>query len=259
MKRKILIFVCIILIILVVGIIFLKNRFIEQRIAILTYHGVVEEVNDSVDISVDYFEKQMKWLYDNNYKTITMDEFYKWKKGDIKLPLKTVMIVFDDGWRNNYLNALPILEKYDLNASIFVVWKYSKNSNGVDNPIYINDSDVEKIIEEYDNIELLSHSYNLHVRENADSNDYDVYDKDMKKVKSMGKNMEYYAYPFGARNENYIRALKDNGCKLAFTFGPYDFASRNDNDYEIPRMGIFEDTSFNEFKIKLMIKSLLKI
>ena len=150
MKRKILIFVCIILIILVVGIIFVKNRFIEQRIAILTYHGVVEDVKDSVDISVDYFEKQMKWLYDNNYKTITMDEFYKWKKGDIKLPLKTVMIVFDDGWRNNYLNALPILEKYDLNASIFVVWKYSKNSNGVDNPIYINDSDVEKIIEEYD-------------------------------------------------------------------------------------------------------------
>lgn len=237
----------------------IKNKCFEQRIAILTYHSVVEEVIGDLDISVDYFEKQMKWLADNNYKTITMDEFYSWKKGEIELPLKSVMIVFDDGWRNNYLNAFPILKKYNLNASVFVIWKYSVNSNNIDNPIYINELDILEIEKEYDNIELLSHSYDLHIRTKAESNDYDLYDSDMKKVKAMGKNMKYYVYPFGVRNQSYINALKDNGCKLAFTFGPYDFASKNDNDYEVSRIGVFEATSFKKLKLKLIFKSFVKI
>lgn len=257
-KKKIIIISIFFIVFVIIGLV-IKDNFVEQRIAILTYHGVVDEVENvnGVDISTDYFKKQMKWLADNNYRTITMDEFYNWKKGKLKLPLKTVMIVFDDGWRNNYLNALPILEKYNLKASIFVTWKYSENSNRVENPIYINDNDIEFIDKKYDSIQLLSHSYDLHIREKAESKKYDIYNEDMLKVKSLGKNMDYYAYPFGVTNDEYIKALRDNECKLAFTFGPYDFASKNDNDYKIPRIGVFESTSFEKLKLKLLINSIL--
>lgn len=259
MNKKIVLTMISILIVITL-IVIIKEKFVEQRIAILTYHGVVDKVENKngVDISTKYFKKQMKWLSDNHYQTITMDEFYKWKKGKLKLPLKTVMIVFDDGWRNNYTNALPILEKYNLKASIFVVWKYSENASKEKKPSYITNTDIEKI-EKYNNIELLSHSYDLHIRKNAESKNYDLYDRDMKKVKSMNKNMKYYAYPFGVSNKQYIKALKDNNCKLAFTFGPYDFASKNDDDYKIPRIGIFESTSFSKLKLKLIINSIFKI
>lgn len=256
-KKKVLIFL-LILFIIILGFI-VKMNFIEQRIAILTYHGVVDEVIDKngVDISTGYFEEQMKYLSDNNYKTITIDEFYEWKKGRLELPLKTVMIVFDDGWKNNYINAMPILKKYNLKASVFVVWKYSENSKFDDNSIYINDDDIKVINEKYNMINLYSHSYNLHIKEFANSNNYDLYNDDMQKVISIGKNMEYYAYPFGTTNGEYIRALKNNDCKLAFTFGPYDFASKDDNDYMIPRVGVFDSTSFTKLKLKLLIKSII--
>lgn len=253
MRKRIIIIL--VFIFLIVSIFFSLFFLKEQKIAVLTYHGVVDEVKDkkSVDISVDYFEKQMKWLSDNHYKTITMDEFYNWKKGKIKLPRKSVMITFDDGWKNTYTKALPIMEKYKIVSNVFVVWKYSENCTLNNEEIYINEKDVKNIMQKHKSLKIFSHSYNLHNQEDANSKNYDKYDNDMKIVSKFDKDVKYYAYPFGIRNEQYKKALKNNDYKLAFTFGPYDFASKKDNDYEIPRIGVFESTPFWKLKLKLFL------
>lgn len=238
---------------------FLVNFFLfkEQKIAVLTYHEVVNGVVDknSVNISVDYFEKQMKWLSTHHYRTITMDEFYDWKKGKIKLPRKSVLITFDDGWKSIYTNALPIMEKYKINSNVFVVWKYYEICTSNNNNTYINENDVKDITMNHKSLKVLSHSYNLHYTEVANSKSYDKYSDDMKIVSKFDNNIKYYAYPFGIYNKQYVNALKDNGYKLAFTFGPYDFASKNDDDYKIPREGVFESIPFWKFKLKLILKS----
>lgn len=258
MKKKKLLFIFIIagilLVLLFFGYFFL---FQEDKVAVLTYHNVVDIVSDpnTVDISVSKFESQIKWLSDNGYTSLSMDDFYDWKVNNKKVPRKSILITFDDGWHSFYTKAIPILEKYNMKASVFVVWKYSENCTNRNEDIYMNLEEIKDVVANHSNMSILSHSYELHEKERALSKDYNLYSDDMKKVKQLsGIDIKYYAYPFGNRNDEYISALKDNDYKLAFTFGPYDFAVKSDSNYEIPRIGLFESTPDWKFKLKMFLK-----
>ena len=102
-----------------------------ESIPVLTYHNIVSEEikntkykNDEWAGSVEDFKMQMKYLYDNGYKTISMDEFYNWYKGNIELPKKTVAITFDDGYVGLYTHVIPVLKQYDFKATAFIIGKY---------------------------------------------------------------------------------------------------------------------------------------
>ena len=56
----------------------------------------------------------MYYLFINNYKTISTEEFYKWYKGEIEYYGKTLMIVFDDGYYEDYYLAYPIIKRYNI-------------------------------------------------------------------------------------------------------------------------------------------------
>jgi peptidoglycan/xylan/chitin deacetylase (PgdA/CDA1 family) len=246
--------ICIItILIFIIGICYLYiNK--KDKVAIITYHDILDKIEedqyDTVNISIKKFEEQRKWLKKHNYKSITTNDFYNWKTNGKKIPTKSVLITFDDGWKSFYTKAIPILEKYDMKAAVFVVWSYSKNNNG----IYMNLDEIKDIKENHKNIEILSHSYNLHLKENAESNNPDIYRQDFEESKKYYNESEYYAYPFGYRNNNYINTIKENNYKLAFTFGPYDFATRESNNYEIPRIGLFESTPDWKFKLKMFLE-----
>lgn len=228
MKKKLLIVLLVIFIVILCFLIWFF-KFREQKIAIITYHYVVDSLDqdNSVNISTDYFRKQMEWLKKHNFKTITMDEFYKWKKGKLKLPRKSVLITFDDGWKSTYKTALPILEENNFVSNVFVIYHIPFEHEDVN---YINKDDFNDIMNNHKSMHLLSHSYNLHNEGNAHKDDYDFYVADIKKVEDINKDVKYYAYPYGYSNENYRNALKDSGYKLAFTFGPYDFARKSDDE-----------------------------
>lgn len=252
MRKKILIFLAVLVIIILLFVIW-YFVFRTPRISVLTYHRVIDGAKE-VNISKKYFEKQMKWLHDNGYKTLTMDEFYKWKRGKLKVPRKSVLITFDDGWKSTYDTALPILERYDLNATVFVVWSYTLQSTIKGEKVYMNFDDIDDIRENHKSLRIASHSYLLHLRENAESKNYNFYDNDIKKVYEFSDDEKYYAYPFGVYNDNYKKALKDNGYKLAFTFGPYKYAEKSDDDFAVSRMGVFESTEFWKLKLKLFLQ-----
>ena len=91
-----------------------------MSISVLMYHHVLEN-DGTIAISQKNFEAQMKMLAKGGYTTITPDELLAYKQGKITLPKKSVLITFDDGWRNNYIYAYPILKKYGLKATIFLI------------------------------------------------------------------------------------------------------------------------------------------
>jgi len=259
MKKKKKIFIILIGVMLLFLLLFFSYFFVfqEDKVAVLTYHDVVDVVDDpaTVNISVEKFEKQIKWLYDNNYKSLSMDEFYDWKVNNKKIPRKSVLITFDDGWNSFYTKAIPILEKYDMKASVFVIWKYSENCSIRGEDIYMTLEEIKDIVDNHPNMSILSHSYGLHEKEKALSEDYDLYSGDMNLVKNMSSSdIKYYAFPFGNRNSEYISALKDNDYRLAFTFGPYDYAMKSSDNYEIPRIGLFESTEDWKFKLKMFLE-----
>lgn len=262
-KLKVLLIVLLIIILIASISIFFIYR--EPKVPVLCYHNVVskEEQDNNPDsklwnISVDNFEEEMKYLYDNNYKTLTMEEFYKWKKGEIDVPFKSVLITFDDGFLSNYYYAFPILKKYNINASVFVIGKCIVNSdedtdewNG--NVItYMSRDILEKCEEEYPNVKFYSHTYFLHNKGDINKpyndiyNDFEEFDENIKKT-------DILAYPYGDNNDNIKKVLKNKKYRMAFTFADNKKATRKDDDYAINRINVSTDKPLYKFALRLLL------
>ena len=65
------------------------------------------------------FEKQMEYLKNKEYQVISLTKLVEILESDELIPKKTVVLTFDDGYKDNYINAFPILKKYNFPATIF--------------------------------------------------------------------------------------------------------------------------------------------
>ena len=74
--------------------------------------------------SIEDFDAQMKFLVDNGYNFITPSELLdSWDNGS-SLPVKPIIITFDDGYIDTYKNVYPILQKYNAKITLFVITDY---------------------------------------------------------------------------------------------------------------------------------------
>lgn len=109
--------ILILLVLLVLGyIVYNKSR--KKFFTCLMYHSVYKVGIPGI-ISTAEFEEQMKVIKDK--KTFKMEEL---KGLGYKLPENSVLVTFDDGYKNNYVEAFPILKKYGIKATIFLNTKY---------------------------------------------------------------------------------------------------------------------------------------
>jgi len=145
-----------------------------------------------------------------------------------------------------------------MKAVIFYVGSYINNDNKEwnSNPNeFMSFQNIEDSKKEYPNIEFASHSYDLHKNGDVENMSYDELIGDIQKYKNINDS-KYFAYPFGHYNEKIITALKVEGYKMAFTFGPdkeHRKSSQNDDNYKIPRLNISNDMSDIKFKIRLLL------
>lgn len=264
MKNFFKVTIFLLLIILITNIAYVYRN---PNIAVLCYHNIAtyEEKQNFPDesdwtITVDNFKEHLEYLKKHNYRTLTMDEFYKWKIGEIDLPYKSVLITFDDGFLSNYEYAFPLLKEYNMNATVFVVGSFIENSTQTEwsgnIKTYITKDILNNLESNYPNIEIYSHSYNLHY-EGAINQDENILIQDMNNFDIFYKRNEIFCYPFGQYNDNIESALKQCNYKLAFRYGPtskdYKKASRVDNDYEIPRLNVSHGMNAFKFGLRLFI------
>jgi peptidoglycan/xylan/chitin deacetylase (PgdA/CDA1 family) len=96
-------------------------------IPILMYHyvRVVTDPKDTIGIGLsvtpDLFARQMQYLADNGYTTLTMQEVYDILAGRKTLPTKPIALTFDDGYRDFYTAAWPVLQQHGFKATNYVI------------------------------------------------------------------------------------------------------------------------------------------
>jgi peptidoglycan/xylan/chitin deacetylase (PgdA/CDA1 family) len=97
-----------------------------ERIKVLMYHRIV--TGDYVipgerefSINAKVFRKHLRILEQLGYTTITFNDFDHFKRGELNLPRKPIIITFDDGYRDTHEHAFPILREYGMKAVVFVV------------------------------------------------------------------------------------------------------------------------------------------
>ncbi len=97
------------------------------KIPIFIYHSVRNygphdtEVQREYEIPPAVFEQELKYLQDNGYTALTLDQAAAMIKSGTASPVgKPVVLTFDDGWHSQYSNAFPLLEKYRMTATFYV-------------------------------------------------------------------------------------------------------------------------------------------
>lgn len=218
-----------------------------QKIAVLNYHffydsKIGEACNESICLDISNFRKQLDYLKNNGYKTLTTKEFNDWMDKKIKLPIKSVLITIDDGaMGTSFINGnklIPILEEYKMHATLFLISGWW---------------DVNNYKSKY--LEIQSHGDELH-HSNFCKNGKCGYKgtlltkEELKldlntSINKIGTNLAF-CYPFYQKNNTMVSALKETGFKLAFVGGNKK-ASQSDNKYSIPRYIIYKNTSLNSF------------
>ena len=107
----------------------------QVKVPILVYHSVrpafkgENAPQTAYDVEPVAFDAQMLFLVQNGYTSVSMDAVADAFSKGTPLPAKPVVITFDDGWENQYRYALPILRKYGLTATFYVITERIGHTN----------------------------------------------------------------------------------------------------------------------------------
>lgn len=107
----------------------------KTGIPVLYYHSVANhaEKNDwsFLSIKIELFKKQIEYLYKKGYSSCNWQELDNHLSGKIKLPKKTVMFHFDDGFLDNWSVVFPIMEKVGFKYSIVITPEFIQEEGEV--------------------------------------------------------------------------------------------------------------------------------
>ncbi len=122
-KKKILAIV-LSLFVLLLAAAYLCSTSFQGGVPVLNYHQINDRDHNALTLSTSEFEAQMRYLAENGYHPITPNELADHLENGAPLPEKPILLTFDDGYIDNYKNAYPILQKYGLKGSIFIITDY---------------------------------------------------------------------------------------------------------------------------------------
>nr|WP_228730462.1 polysaccharide deacetylase family protein [Shewanella yunxiaonensis] len=91
-----------------------------QAVVILQYHHVSETTPKVTSVTPAQFKQQMQYLAENGFKVVPLTTVVDTIKKGEDLPVKTVAITFDDGYRSIFETARPILKSYGFPYTLFV-------------------------------------------------------------------------------------------------------------------------------------------
>lgn len=214
-------------------------------VPVLNYHQVNSQFDSALTMHPIEFERQLKYLKEEGYQSITLDELYNYIQGGMELPEKPVLITFDDGYIDNYEVAFPLLQKYQMKATLFMI------ANSIGAPRFVNQDQLLEM--ERGGFHIESHT-NSHRRldllsEQEVMEEFTVSKKILEE--SMKYSISYMAYPQGFPPKDIDFIGKQTGYKLGFTVAPGN-AKPGMNLYTLPREAIFNnDYPFISFWMRL--------
>lgn len=201
----------------------------NQFVPILMYHYIRDytDQNDQLGIGLSVspvkFDQQMSLLKNSGYETISLADF-----ANGKLAQKSLIITFDDGYTDQYDEALPILERYNYKATFFII------SGLVGKDHYMTNSQIATL--KATGMEIGGHTITHLNLANAQ------YEKQVIEISaSLIGRSPVFAYPSGKYNNITLDVVSGLGVKAAVTTN-IGVATEKSSTYELPRIRVKERT-----------------
>ncbi len=190
-------------------------------VPILLYHRI-EEVPTTADpyrLSVPpwLFEAHLRYLSEHNYYCLSLKELLVMKAQQLPLPKKSVVITFDDGYKDNYSYAYPLLKRYGFTATIFLVVDcigQMSNWQGATGDMAAPLMSWPEILEmQAEGIEFGSHTHSHAWLPLLDTVaiTYEVEDSKRALAAQLGMEVNLFAYPYEALDERTGPLVKQSG------------------------------------------------
>lgn len=208
------------------------------RLPVIMYHSILQDPKrqGAYVASPTLLEQDMRYLSEMGYQSVTPMELINYTRGLGDLPEKPVLITFDDGFYNNLLYALPILEKWDMHAVISVIGFATDQFSHSDdkNPMYAYlDWDDICALRESERIDIGNHTFHLHSTDGGRSGvkrepGESVEDHKRILLEDIGGLQQalqahcgftplVFAYPFGKYDDDSEKVLRELGFPIGLT------------------------------------------
>ncbi|RMG98577.1 MAG: polysaccharide deacetylase family protein, partial [Chloroflexi bacterium] len=218
------------------------------KVPILMYHYISVPPADAdiyrYDLSVepDNFRAQMAYLAENGYTTIDLYDLSLAITNKKELPPKPVILTFDDGYRDNYENAFPVLQEFGLKGTFFVVTEFV--DRGLE--AYMTWPMLEEMAAAGQRIEPHSKTHADLRNRDRDFLIWEILGSQETIAAHIGYTPRYFAYPGGRYDDAVIQILRELdywGAVTTISGKWHGFADR----YEWTRLRVRHDTTLAEF------------
>jgi peptidoglycan/xylan/chitin deacetylase (PgdA/CDA1 family) len=201
---------------------FLILNFIRQQYVapILMYHSIVTvpTPENRLTVSVKTFQRQMRFLKEHHYNLLPLEELAALIREKKPIPPKSVALTFDDGNKDNYTLAFPILKKYNVPAAFFIII----NEVGRAQNDRLNWDEI-RLMQESALVTFGSHCLGPEPLVNLKSETQlkkEIFDSKKILEENLGLPVNMFSYPEGRFNHKIKQSVKDAGYKLAVATSP---------------------------------------
>ena len=213
------------------------NRTVQ--VPILMYHYISEPppgagaVRRDLSVAPEQFEAHLRYLQEHGYTTISLEEVVMALQIGQPLPDRPIVLTFDDGYRDHYDHALPLLQQYGMTGTFFLITSVIDQEH----PAYLT---WEQVIEmDAAGMSMESHGY-THDDLKGRSRDHLIWQmlgsKEAIEART-NKPVRFFCYPAGSYDALGIQVLHELDYWAAVTT-QFGAEHRSDRLFELKRLRI---------------------
>lgn len=189
------------------------------NVPVLMYHYIrtvenpdQDKLGVSLSVTSANFERQMAYIAQNGYTTITPDDLWRALNKQAQLPSKPILLTFDDGYVDFYTTAWPILRQYNLKATAYITTGFIGDEQGR----YMTWPQIKEL-DTSGLITIGNHTVN-HINMASSPNAWRELTLSNKQLQTyLGHPITSFAYPGGTFNDQAAKLVDSAGFTTAFT------------------------------------------
>ncbi|QQG44137.1 MAG: polysaccharide deacetylase family protein [Candidatus Roizmanbacteria bacterium] len=201
----------------------------KLKLPIVMYHYVEyvkdkgDTIRQSLNINPYLFEGQLKNLKENRYTSYFARDIPMILKGKIKAPAKSIILTFDDGYKDFYTDAFPLLKKYKIKSTIYIV------NNFIGRKDFLNEDEIKELISS-GLVEIGAHTTDhLYLKGLSKTMiRQQILESKQRLEEDFNIKVKTFAYPYGAFNSDVIDAVKEASFSAAVTVVSGTFQVKDD-------------------------------
>jgi len=221
---------------------------------VLCYHAVSDRWDDALAVSPDAFERQLRFLLLRRLRPVSAG-------GVPANRPRTFHVTFDDAYRSVAVNAMPVLERLAVPATVFACSDYARDGRALDvpelrartgaHPEELSTMDWDALRElATRGIEIGSHTVShAHLPRLGDAELRAELGRSREQIESeLSRPCRYLAYPFGEDDPRVWAAARDAGYEAAYTLRG---DARNAALHSLPRIDVYRGDGLGRFALKV--------